>query len=101
MAISTEIPLRTIDSEIDPRVELSDEHLVNPTIEPSADNQEQTAEKAHYGRRFWSIFTGLSLTALLSALDGSIVSTAVPTIVGDLNAGENYIWVINIYFLTR
>ncbi|MCJ1261276.1 hypothetical protein MMC22_001140 [Lobaria immixta] len=100
MAISAEIPLRTIDSEIDPRVELSNEHLVNPTIEPSADNQEQTAEKAHYGRRFWSIFTGLSLTALLSALDGSIVSTAVPTIVGDLNAGENYIWVINIYFLT-
>ncbi|KAI9768098.1 MAG: hypothetical protein M1840_005132 [Geoglossum simile] len=56
--------------------------------------------KPHYGFAFWAIFAGLVLTALISALDGSIVSTALPTIVRDLEAGDNYVWIINVYFLT-
>lgn len=50
--------------------------------------------------RFWMIFSGLTLSALLSALEGSIVSTALPTISAELDSGENYVWIINIYFLT-
>jgi hypothetical protein len=51
--------------------------------------------------RFYTIFTGLVLSGMLSALDGAIVSTALPTIVAELDIGANYVWVANIYFLTR
>ena len=53
------------------------------------------------GWKVWLIFAGLAVSALLSALEGSVISTALPTIAADLGLGGNYIWVINIYFLTR
>lgn len=58
-------------------------------------------KKTKYGWRFWAIFTALAITALVSGLEGSLLSTALPTIVRDLETGNNYVWVINIYFLTR
>lgn len=51
--------------------------------------------------KVWVIFSGLAVSALLSALEGSVISTALPTIAADLGLGGNYVWVINIYFLTR
>ena len=51
--------------------------------------------------KVWVIFSGLAVSALLSALEGSVISTALPTIAADLDLGGNYVWVINIYFLTR
>ncbi|KAH0566233.1 hypothetical protein GP486_000380 [Trichoglossum hirsutum] len=62
---------------------------------------EASVAEPRYGFTFWAIFAGLALTAMVSALDGSIVSTALPTIVRDLQAGDNYVWIINAYFLTR
>ncbi len=53
------------------------------------------------GPRFWLVFVCLVLTAFLSALEGSIVSTALPSIARALNASQNYIWVVNVYYLTR
>ena len=73
-------------------------HATPMVGEPS---NEESARKTRYGFQFWAIFAGLSLTALMSALDGSIVPTALPTIARDLEAGNNYVWIINIYFLTR
>jgi hypothetical protein len=35
-------------------------------------------------RRLWVIVSGLLLGLLLASLDGTIVATALPTIVGDL-----------------
>ncbi|KAI3333026.1 MFS general substrate transporter [Ustulina deusta] len=52
------------------------------------------------GPRFWLVFVCLVLTAFLSALEGSIVSTALPSIARALNASQNYIWVVNVYYLT-
>lgn len=57
-------------------------------------------EKHHYPPSFYAIFTTLIATTLLSALDGSIVATALPTITSVLHSGPNYIWIVNIYFLT-
>ncbi|KAI5928468.1 MFS general substrate transporter [Camillea tinctor] len=57
-------------------------------------------KSATRGFRFWALFVCLALTAFLSALEGSIVSTALPTIAREINVAENYIWVINVYFLT-
>jgi EmrB/QacA subfamily drug resistance transporter len=45
------------------------------------------------------VFLGLMLAVLLAALDQTIVATALPTIVGDLNGLEHISWVITAYIL--
>ncbi|ASU84838.1 MFS transporter [Nocardiopsis gilva YIM 90087] len=45
------------------------------------------------------VFLGVMLTMLLGALDQTIVSTALPTIVGELNGLEHLSWVITAYML--
>src|SRR5690242_4798918 len=44
--------------------------------------------------------TGLMLTLLLSALDQTIVGTAMPRIIADLQGFEHYAWVTTAYLLT-
>ncbi|HLX03024.1 MAG TPA: MDR family MFS transporter [Trinickia sp.] len=46
------------------------------------------------------IFSALLLVMLLAALDQTIVSTALPTIVGELGGLENLSWVVTAYLLT-
>ena len=53
------------------------------------------------GWRYWAVITALSVTALLPAMEGTVVSTALPSIIQDLHGGELYVWVVNSYFLTR
>src|ERR1700760_4354914 len=50
-------------------------------------------------RRVLLIIGALLLGMLLAALDQTIVSTALPTIVGDLNGGSHIAWVITAYLL--
>jgi len=50
-------------------------------------------------RQFVWTFTGLLLAMLLAALDQTIVATALPTIVGDLNGLEHISWVVTAYML--
>lgn len=50
--------------------------------------------------KVWLIVAGLMLTTFLAALDGSIVSTAMPTITGQLGGFNLYSWVFSIYLLT-
>src|SRR5580692_8039034 len=50
-------------------------------------------------RRILLIIGALLLGMLLAALDQTIVSTALPTIVGDLNGGSHIAWVITAYLL--
>src|SRR5690606_9980811 len=45
------------------------------------------------------IFFSVMLTMLLGALDQTIVSTALPTIVGELNGLEHLSWVVTAYML--
>ncbi|KAI1422876.1 MFS general substrate transporter [Xylaria sp. FL1777] len=72
------------------------------TTPASVNNTEPTSTEAKTakGWRFWLVFVCLALTAFLSALEGSIVSTALPTIARALQASEDYIWVVNVYYLT-
>jgi EmrB/QacA subfamily drug resistance transporter len=46
-------------------------------------------------------FSGLVLVMLLAALDSTIVSTALPTIVGDLGGLERLAWVVTAYLLAQ
>jgi EmrB/QacA subfamily drug resistance transporter len=45
------------------------------------------------------VFLAVILTMLLGALDQTIVSTALPTIVGELNGLEHLSWVVTAYML--
>ncbi len=51
-------------------------------------------------RRLWVILGALLLGMLLAALDQTIVSTALPTIVGDLHGGSHLAWVVTAYLLS-
>jgi len=46
-----------------------------------------------------SVLTALMLTLLLEALDQTIVGTALPRIVGDLQGFDRYTWVVTAYLL--
>ncbi len=46
------------------------------------------------------LFSALMLVMLLAALDQTIVSTALPTIVGEFGGLENLSWVVTSYLLT-
>jgi EmrB/QacA subfamily drug resistance transporter len=52
-------------------------------------------------RHIRPIVAGLMLSMFLVALDGTIVSTAMPTIAGELKGFSLYAWVPSIYLLTQ
>jgi len=47
------------------------------------------------------VFSGLMLVLLMAALDQTIVSTALPTIVGDLGGLSHISWVVTAYLLAQ
>jgi EmrB/QacA subfamily drug resistance transporter len=51
-------------------------------------------------RQVLIVFSGLMLGMLLASLDQTIVSTALPTIVGDLGGLSRLSWVVTAYLLT-
>jgi EmrB/QacA subfamily drug resistance transporter len=65
---------------------------------PAAAVGEQPAAEAH-GQKLLVIYGALMLALLLSALDQTIVSTALPTIVNDLGGLSHLSWVVTAYLL--
>ncbi|KAK8067360.1 DNA repair protein RAD50 [Apiospora hydei] len=57
-------------------------------------------QPAAKGWRYWAIFPPLSIATFLVGLDSTVISSALPLITPDLQAGENYVWAINGYLLT-
>src|SRR5437762_7202962 len=51
-------------------------------------------------RQVLVIFGALMLGMLLAALDQTVLATALPTIIGELNGLEHLSWVITAYLLT-
>ena len=49
---------------------------------------------------FWAIFPALGLSAALTALDATVISTVLPTIVDDLALDVPFIWLLNSYTLS-
>jgi EmrB/QacA subfamily drug resistance transporter len=73
-----------------------------PAGGPRSSEVDESAEGALPGlgrRRILLIIGALMLGMLLAALDQTIVSTALPTIVGDLKGGSHIAWVITAYLL--
>nr|WP_280528719.1 MDR family MFS transporter [Actinomyces faecalis] len=50
-------------------------------------------------RRFWAVYSSLLVVMFLSALDQTIVGTALPTIVGDLGGASHMAWIVTAYTL--
>ncbi|PQE08163.1 major Facilitator Superfamily protein [Rutstroemia sp. NJR-2017a BVV2] len=48
---------------------------------------------------FWAIIFALCAAGLLTALEATITSTALPTIVDDLGGADLYVWIVNGFFL--
>ncbi|KAI5918480.1 multidrug resistance protein fnx1 [Camillea tinctor] len=57
-------------------------------------------KKFNQSKRFWAIMATLSITSILSALENTVVTTALPFITEQLDLGDNYVWVTNVFFLT-
>jgi hypothetical protein len=51
----------------------------------------------HRSWRFWGAFVGLCLLSFISALDVSIVTTALPTITKDIGGENDYVWIANSF----
>src|SRR5437764_3775312 len=57
------------------------------------------AERTEKGRGLGLVLGALMLVMLLASLDQTIVSTALPTIVGELGGLEHLSWVVTAYLL--
>src|SRR4051812_32633996 len=53
------------------------------------------------GAPLFAVIGGLMLVMLMAALDATIVSTALPTIVGDLGGLQHISWVVTAYLLAQ
>ncbi|CAG9946123.1 unnamed protein product [Clonostachys rosea f. rosea IK726] len=51
------------------------------------------------GQKFWLTIVALGFAGLLTALEATITSTAMPSIIAELGGGNAYIWAINGYLL--
>src|SRR4051812_5427154 len=69
---------------------MTESAAVATRAEPMAPEREQ---------RLKVVFPALLLVALLASLDQTIVSTALPTIVGDLGGVAHLSWVVTAYLL--
>ena len=79
---------------------LRSDHEPKPsrTTEPH-DGPEQ--DDFHPGLRLWIVIIGLGVTLLLTALENTAITVAIPIIVSELELGEKYIWVTNAFFISR
>jgi EmrB/QacA subfamily drug resistance transporter len=72
-----------------------------PTYDAAVMSTVDTATVPPHHQRRNIIFAGLLLVMLLAALDQTIVSTALPTIVSDLGGLERISWVVTAYLLAQ
>jgi EmrB/QacA subfamily drug resistance transporter len=59
----------------------------------------QTTNRIEGPRRWWALAT-VMLTMLFASLDQTVVSTAMPTVIADLQGFSLYTWVFSAYMLT-
>jgi EmrB/QacA subfamily drug resistance transporter len=67
---------------------------------PTGQAAEEALEEHHGIDRRMITFFGIMAAIFLSALDQTIVGTALPRVVGDLHGFDRYTWVTTVYLLT-
>jgi hypothetical protein len=68
--------------------------------ERQADDTPQR-DTTQYGWRFWMIILSLYFTSLLTGIEATVTTTALPSIARELNSRELYVWFVNALFLSR
>ncbi|TCD69560.1 hypothetical protein EIP91_007184 [Steccherinum ochraceum] len=76
--------------------------FMESTTEVATTNSQETQlpPGANKGSAFWLSYIAILVATLLSALDLTGVSTALPTITAELNGAENFVWVGSAYALS-
>ena len=72
---------------------------VNSTTAQPTEEADAAAPSTKHSLRFWGIVASLAFTALCSSIEGTIITSALPTVTADLGGGSSFIWVPNAYFL--
>ncbi|KAI0420562.1 major facilitator superfamily domain-containing protein [Xylaria grammica] len=80
----------------------TDEPVVTPGSGSDIRDDEKAVPAAGFkpNGRFWAIISTCATIGLLSALENTVVTTALPQIATELNLDADYVWVTNIFFLT-
>ena len=52
------------------------------------------------GRRRWAVTAGVMTGMFLAALEATVVSTAMPTVIASLGGLSHYSWVFSAYLIT-
>ncbi|WP_278788251.1 MDR family MFS transporter [Actinomyces urogenitalis] len=73
--------------------------VTQTSAEPAAHDAAPAEHDFHPDRRFWAVYASLLVVMFLSALDQTIVGTALPTIVGDLGGASHMAWIVTAYTL--
>ncbi|MGH2516170.1 MAG: MFS transporter, partial [Ktedonobacterales bacterium] len=71
----------------------------HPSGQPNPGVPNGGATRSIHGIALISVLVALMLTLLLEALDQTVVGTALPKIIGDLNGFSLYTWVATAYLL--
>lgn len=66
---------------------------------PDLDGSAGPAATTQRSLAFWMIILGLGITLLLSAFENTVITTAAPAILAEIDLGGNWIWVTNAFFL--
>lgn len=91
-------------AEINPGAD-EDTHVVSKETNMTISKDDPVSTKptmtdSKQGLRLWMIVISLSFTSLLTSMDATITSTALPSIIADLGGGDLYVWTVNGYFLS-
>lgn len=77
--------------------------MTQPSHASSAETTAQSSQPEQMNwkpdRNFWAVYASLLVVMFLSALDQTIVGTALPTIVGDLGGASHMAWIVTAYTL--
>ena len=64
------------------------------TPAPAGTAHHEPGADFHPDHRFWAVYASLLVVMFLSAMDQTIVGTALPTIVGDLGGAAHMAWIL-------
>ncbi len=51
--------------------------------------------------RVYAVVVGLGVANLLAALENTVLTIAAPVVLTDLELGDNFVWILNAFFLCR
>ncbi|KAH8692223.1 major facilitator superfamily domain-containing protein [Talaromyces proteolyticus] len=71
-----------------------------PTTQTTNSETPRTTSSNQYRIRLWGIISGLCVIYLLCALEGTVLITSLPSIAAELNLGNHFVWVNNVFSLS-